>query len=205
MDADERFFVCFLFLMLLAQECLTECTFPEFLRSAKDEETGLLRPWKTGTHWFQISTNPQIQELSEIYVTGSDMWQFKLEFPRSCETKARRLSNKISRSERCGQRTLSYNRTCLTVDNAGLHTYRLLEHHREGWSGTKYVCVSFQRRGNNVSPSGKGLFEIEMFPNCAMTSKWKTTHGRGLPRGNRLPISALFLAGFPSELSVALP
>lgn len=156
MDADERFFVCFLFLMLLAQECLTECTFPEFLRSAKDEETGLLRPWKTGTHWFQISTNPQIQELSEIYVTGSDMWQFKLEFPRSCETKARRLSNKISRSERCGQRTLSYNRTCLTVDNAGLHTYRLLEHHREGWSGTKYVCVSFQRRGNNVVTIRKG-------------------------------------------------
>lgn len=26
----------------------------------------------------------------------------------------------------------------------------------------------------------QGLFEIEMFPNCAMTSKWKTTHGRGL-------------------------
>ncbi|XP_078323936.1 uncharacterized protein LOC111122881 isoform X2 [Crassostrea virginica] len=150
MDADDRFSVLTLLLLLLIQDCSSECTFPDFLRSEKDPETGLLQPWKTGTHWFQISTNPQIQQLSEIYVTGSDMWRFQQEFHRTCGSKSRRLSNKISRSERCGQRTLLYNRTCLTVDSAGQHTYRLLEHHREEWSGTKYICVSFKKRGDGV-------------------------------------------------------
>lgn len=35
----------------------------------------------------------------------------------------------------------------------------------------KVFCINFLFQG---------LFEIEMSPNCAMTSKWKTTHGRGL-------------------------
>ncbi|XP_061185057.1 uncharacterized protein LOC133193099 [Saccostrea echinata] len=138
-------------------ECGSECTFPKFLISAMDEETGLLKPWKTKTHWFQISTNPQIQQLSEIYVTGSDMWQIRQEFYRTCESKSRRLSNKITSSERCGEKTLSYNRTCLTVDSAnetaGLYTYRLLEQHV---TGTKYVCMSFQRRSEGVVTVRKG-------------------------------------------------